>query len=194
MEAFCQKGLRKIRKSLRIAGLRLTNRAVDLARRKMSPDCLASTSDRELLRITIKKNSEISKKYGSWMSVCFFQSFFSPSSPCANFDRDSGLVTLVRSAVWPSHRHSKCCLHDQWNWSPIIIQRGRCSILFCWSILPGYFFFIIISGVGLNVTRYCGHFWPIVQSQMIDEGDCGVIGGISIPWTLMGFGEALRWD
>jgi hypothetical protein len=30
------------------------------------------------------------------------------------------------------------------------------------------------------VTRYCGHFWPIVQPQMIDEGDCGVIGGMEI--------------
>jgi hypothetical protein len=24
---------------------------------------------------------------------------------------------------------------------------------------------------GTYVTRYCGHFWPIVQPQMIDEGD-----------------------
>jgi hypothetical protein len=39
------------------------------------------------------------------------------------------------------------------------------------------FFF---SGVGLYVTRYCGHFWPIVQPQIIDEGDCGVIGGMKI--------------
>jgi hypothetical protein len=31
---------------------------------------------------------------------------------------------------------------------------------------------------GTYVTRYCGHFWPIVQPQMIDEGDCGAIGGI----------------
>jgi hypothetical protein len=23
-------------------------------------------------------------------------------------------------------------------------------------------------------TRYCGHVWPIVQPQMIDEGDCGM--------------------
>jgi hypothetical protein len=30
------------------------------------------------------------------------------------------------------------------------------------------------------VTRYCGHFWPIVQPQMIDVGDCGVIGGMKI--------------
>jgi hypothetical protein len=30
------------------------------------------------------------------------------------------------------------------------------------------------------VTRYCGHFWPIVQPQMIDEGDCGAIGGMKI--------------
>jgi hypothetical protein len=31
---------------------------------------------------------------------------------------------------------------------------------------------------GTYVTRYCGHFWPIVQPQIIDEGDCGVIGGM----------------
>jgi hypothetical protein len=30
------------------------------------------------------------------------------------------------------------------------------------------------------VTRYCGHFWPIVQPQMIDEDDCGAIGGMKI--------------
>jgi hypothetical protein len=33
---------------------------------------------------------------------------------------------------------------------------------------------------GTCVTRYCGHFWPIVQPQMIDEGDCGAIGGMKI--------------
>jgi hypothetical protein len=33
---------------------------------------------------------------------------------------------------------------------------------------------------GTYVTRYCGLFWPIVQPQMIDEGDCGEIGGIKI--------------
>jgi hypothetical protein len=33
---------------------------------------------------------------------------------------------------------------------------------------------------GTYVTRYCGHFWPIVQPQMIDEGDFGVIGGMKI--------------
>jgi hypothetical protein len=33
---------------------------------------------------------------------------------------------------------------------------------------------------GTYVTRYCGHFWPIVQPQMIDEGDCGAIGGMKI--------------
>jgi hypothetical protein len=33
---------------------------------------------------------------------------------------------------------------------------------------------------GTYVTRYCGHFWPIVQHQMIDEGDCGAIGGMKI--------------
>jgi hypothetical protein len=30
------------------------------------------------------------------------------------------------------------------------------------------------------VTRYYGHFWPIVQPQMIDESDCGAIGGMKI--------------
>jgi hypothetical protein len=30
------------------------------------------------------------------------------------------------------------------------------------------------------VTRYCGHFWPIVQHQMINEDDCGAIGGMKI--------------
>jgi hypothetical protein len=38
---------------------------------------------------------------------------------------------------------------------------------------------IIIGGVGL-VPRYCGHFWPIVQPQMIHEDDCGAIGGMKI--------------
>jgi hypothetical protein len=33
---------------------------------------------------------------------------------------------------------------------------------------------------GTYVTRYCGHLWPIVQPQMIDEGDCGAIGGMKI--------------
>jgi hypothetical protein len=33
---------------------------------------------------------------------------------------------------------------------------------------------------GTYVTRYCGHFWPIVQPQMIDEGDCGAIVGMKI--------------
>jgi hypothetical protein len=33
---------------------------------------------------------------------------------------------------------------------------------------------------GTYVTRYCGHFWPIVQPQMIDGGDCGAIGGMKI--------------
>lgn len=37
------------------------NRTMDLASRKRSPDYLTSTSDRELLRITTKRNSEISK-------------------------------------------------------------------------------------------------------------------------------------
>jgi hypothetical protein len=33
---------------------------------------------------------------------------------------------------------------------------------------------------GTYVTGYWGHFWPIVQPQMIDEGDCGAIGGMKI--------------
>jgi hypothetical protein len=33
---------------------------------------------------------------------------------------------------------------------------------------------------GTYVTRYCGHFWPIVQPQIIDESDCGAIGGMKI--------------
>jgi hypothetical protein len=33
---------------------------------------------------------------------------------------------------------------------------------------------------GTYVTRYYGHFWPIVQPQMKDEGDCGAIGGMEI--------------
>jgi hypothetical protein len=33
---------------------------------------------------------------------------------------------------------------------------------------------------GTYVTRYCGHFWPIVQPKMIDEGDCGAIGEMKI--------------
>lgn len=37
------------------------NRAMNLASRKRSPDYLTSTSDRELLRITTNRNSEISK-------------------------------------------------------------------------------------------------------------------------------------
>jgi hypothetical protein len=35
-----------------------------------------------------------------------------------------------------------------------------------------YFFFL---WGGTYVTRYCGHLWPIVQPQMIDEGDCGAL-------------------
>jgi hypothetical protein len=38
------------------------------------------------------------------------------------------------------------------------------------------FTFFFLWG-GTYVTRYCGHFWPIVQPQMIDEGDCGAISG-----------------
>jgi hypothetical protein len=41
---------------------------------------------------------------------------------------------------------------------------------------------------GTYVTRYCGHFWPIVQPQMIDEGDYGAIGGMKI-----GRGKRSTW-
>jgi hypothetical protein len=42
---------------------------------------------------------------------------------------------------------------------------------------PSLFF---SSWGGTYVTRYCGHFWPIVQPQMIDDGDCGANGGMKI--------------
>jgi hypothetical protein len=40
--------------------------------------------------------------------------------------------------------------------------------------------FFFIEWGGTYVTRYCGHFGPIVQPQMIDEDDCGAIGGMKI--------------
>jgi hypothetical protein len=40
----------------------------------------------------------------------------------------------------------------------------------------GFFF----SWGGTYVTRYYGHFWPIVLPQMINEGDCGAIGGMKV--------------
>jgi hypothetical protein len=46
-------------------------------------------------------------------------------------------------------------------------------------VLPSRVFFNYWWG-GTSVTRYCGHFWPIVQPQMMDEGDCGAIGGMKI--------------
>jgi hypothetical protein len=69
IKAFCLKGLRKNRKSRRITGLRIRNRAVDLASRKRSPDYLTSTPDREF---TTKKSSEISKNV---VLECQFVSF-----------------------------------------------------------------------------------------------------------------------
>jgi hypothetical protein len=39
---------------------------------------------------------------------------------------------------------------------------------------------VFSSWGGTYVTRYCGHFWPILQPQMIDEGDCGAIGGMKV--------------
>jgi hypothetical protein len=47
---------------------------------------------------------------------------------------------------------------------------------FIWRYNPNSGFCFYYWG-GTYVTRYCGHFWPIVQPQMIDEGDCGAIGG-----------------
>jgi hypothetical protein len=38
---------------------------------------------------------------------------------------------------------------------------------------------------GTKSTRYCGHFWPIVQAPMIDEDDCGAIGGMKIGYVAM---------
>jgi hypothetical protein len=58
-------GIEENSENLRIAGLRLTNRAVDLANRKRNPDYLTATASRELQRSTTKRNSEISKKCGS---------------------------------------------------------------------------------------------------------------------------------
>jgi hypothetical protein len=39
--------------------------------------------------------------------------------------------------------------------------------------------------------RYYGHFWPIVQPQMIDEGDCGAIGGMKLAGETEVLGENL---
>jgi hypothetical protein len=39
---------------------------------------------------------------------------------------------------------------------------------------------VFFSWGGTYVTRYCGHFWPILQPQMINEGDCGAIGGMKV--------------
>jgi hypothetical protein len=46
------------------------------------------------------------------------------------------------------------------------------------SFLSLLFFYCLWGGT--YVTRYCDHFWPIVQPQMIDEGYCGAIGGMKI--------------
>jgi hypothetical protein len=42
--------------------------------------------------------------------------FISLSWFCANFGRDRGPETLMRSAVCPSQHHSTCCWHDHWDW------------------------------------------------------------------------------
>jgi hypothetical protein len=43
----------------------------------------------------------------------------------------------------------------------------------------GSFFLFVGWGVSAS-TWYCGHFWPIVQPRMIDDGGCGAIGGMRI--------------
>jgi hypothetical protein len=62
---------------------------------------------------------------------------------------------------------------------------GLCWVSFLYGSLMSSqwfltFMFFFIKWGGAYVTRYCGHFWPIVQPQMIDEGDCGAIGGMKI--------------
>jgi hypothetical protein len=46
------------------------------------------------------------------------------------------------------------------------------------------FSFIIVSGVRLESTWYCGHYWPIVPApdddDIQDDGDCGEIGRMKI--------------
>jgi hypothetical protein len=54
----------------------------------------------------------------------------------------------------------------------VIFVSFHCQYSFLWS--------------GTYVTRYCGDFWPIVQPQMRDEGDCGAIGGMKI-------GRGINW-
>jgi hypothetical protein len=39
-------------------------------------------------------------------------------------------------------------------------------------------FYFLLDGTESLGT--CGHFWPIVQTPIIDEDDCGVIGGMKI--------------
>jgi hypothetical protein len=43
-----------------------------------------------------------------------------------------------------------------------------------------YFYFIIISGVGLSPLGTAATSGLLYKLQMIDEGDCGAIGGMKI--------------
>jgi hypothetical protein len=43
-----------------------------------------------------------------------------------------------------------------------------------------YFFLDFFYWGGTKSTRYCGHFGLLYKPQMIDEGDCGAIGGTKI--------------
>jgi hypothetical protein len=41
-------------------------------------------------------------------------------------------------------------------------------------------YFFIIGGVGLTSTWYCATSGLLHKPQMIDDGDCGAIGGMTI--------------
>jgi hypothetical protein len=43
-----------------------------------------------------------------------------------------------------------------------------------------YYFFIIISGVGLSPLGSAATSGLLYKPQMIDEGDCGAVGGMKI--------------
>jgi hypothetical protein len=45
-------------------------------------------------------------------------------------------------------------------------------------ILHGFFYYY--SWGGTKSTRYCGHFWPLVQAPDDRWGDCGAIGEMKI--------------
>jgi hypothetical protein len=44
------------------------------------------------------------------------------------------------------------------------------------------FVFIILSGGEPESTLYCGHYCLLYQPHMIDDSDCGAIGGMKIGW------------